>query len=84
MSNVLLIGLKNWGRLFTDIIGLINMTTPVKDPQLLEKLQEIHSGTTRGQLGCLPLFIGMLVLVSQNFDVEGGIVNGSYSIVKQI
>jgi hypothetical protein len=56
----------------------------LQDPDLVQRLRSIHSGTTRGRLGRLPLFIGMPVLVSQNFDVEGGIVNGSYGIVRYI
>lgn len=52
--------------------------------ELVAYLHSVHSGKTRGQLGRLPLVLGMPVLVSQNFDVEGGIVNGSYGIVKRI
>jgi hypothetical protein len=35
-------------------------------------------------MGQLPLFIRMAVLVSQSSDVEGGVVNGSYGVVKNI
>jgi hypothetical protein len=56
----------------------------LQDLDLVQRLRSIHSGTTRGRLGQLPLFIGMPVLVSQNFDVEGGIVNGSYGIIRHI
>ncbi|KAG1799399.1 uncharacterized protein HD556DRAFT_1231589 [Suillus plorans] len=44
---------------------------------LINKLQHLNSGKTNMRLGKIPLVIGMPVLVSQNFDVEGGIVNGS-------
>ncbi|KAJ7189939.1 hypothetical protein GGX14DRAFT_311053, partial [Mycena pura] len=35
-------------------------------------------------LGRLPLALGMPVMITQNFDVQHGIVNGSTGIVKQI
>lgn len=54
------------------------------DGELKLWLQMLHSGTTRQQLGRIPLCIGMPVLVSQNYDVEGGIVNGSCGVVKNI
>ncbi|EDR05732.1 uncharacterized protein LACBIDRAFT_302987 [Laccaria bicolor S238N-H82] len=40
--------------------------------------------TTKGHLGRLPLVIGMPILVAQNFDVQEGIVNGTYGTVKHI
>ncbi|KAG1851023.1 hypothetical protein C8R48DRAFT_612887, partial [Suillus tomentosus] len=36
------------------------------------------------RLGKIPLVIGMPVLVSQNFDVDGGIVNGSTGILRKV
>ncbi|KAJ7448421.1 hypothetical protein FB451DRAFT_966119, partial [Mycena latifolia] len=39
---------------------------------------------TKYRLGRLPLTIGMPVMITQNFDVENGIVNGATGIVKQI
>ncbi|KAG2368145.1 hypothetical protein BDR07DRAFT_1212967, partial [Suillus spraguei] len=39
---------------------------------------------TNMRLGKIPLVIRMPVLVSQNFDVEGGIVNGSTGILKKV
>ena len=51
---------------------------------LVSYLHSVHSGKSHGRIGRLPLVLGMPVLVSQNFDVEGGIVNGSYGIVKRI
>ncbi|KAJ3858406.1 hypothetical protein EV359DRAFT_7875, partial [Lentinula novae-zelandiae] len=36
------------------------------------------------RLGCIPLVIGMPVIITQNFDVHGGIVNGSQGIPKSI
>lgn len=42
------------------------------------------SGQTQQQLGRIPLVLGLPVFVSQNFDVEGGIVNGSRGTVSCI
>ncbi|KAJ7205841.1 hypothetical protein GGX14DRAFT_342248, partial [Mycena pura] len=39
---------------------------------------------TSYRLGKLPLAIGMPVMVTQNFDVQAGIVNGSTGTLKQI
>ncbi|KAJ7055707.1 hypothetical protein C8F01DRAFT_966846, partial [Mycena amicta] len=39
---------------------------------------------TNYRLGRLPLAIGMPVMVTQNFDVQSGIVNGSMGTVQQI
>ena len=54
------------------------------DEVLLEKLQRLNSGKTNMRLGKIPLVIGMPVMVVHNFDVEGGIVNGSTGELKQI
>ncbi|KAJ7779032.1 hypothetical protein B0H16DRAFT_1300384, partial [Mycena metata] len=37
---------------------------------------QADSGKTNSRLGKIPLVIGMPVMISQNFDVEGGVVNG--------
>ncbi|KAG1843117.1 hypothetical protein DFJ58DRAFT_844429 [Suillus subalutaceus] len=47
------------------------------DKALVQKMQRLNSRKTNMRLGKIPLVIGMLILVSQNFDVEGRIVNGS-------
>ncbi|KAG2030253.1 hypothetical protein BDR03DRAFT_878777, partial [Suillus americanus] len=36
------------------------------------------------RLGKIPLVIGMPILISQNFDVKGGIVNGSTGILRKV
>ena len=54
------------------------------DPQLKEILQQLHSGQTGYRLGKIPLVKGMPVLINQNFDVEGGIVNGSTGTIDSI
>ncbi|KAJ3887405.1 hypothetical protein GG344DRAFT_16415, partial [Lentinula edodes] len=39
---------------------------------------------TNQRLGRLPLVIGMPVMITQNFDVESGVVNGCQGILKKI
>lgn len=56
----------------------------VDDEQMLQHLHSLHSGFARGRLGRLPLVEGMRVLVCQNFDVQGGIVNGSIGILQRV
>lgn len=57
---------------------------PVEDERLQEKLAGLHSGTTKQRMGRLPLVVGMPVLVAHNFDVEGGVTNGSRGTVQRI
>ncbi|KAJ7127323.1 hypothetical protein C8R43DRAFT_897609, partial [Mycena crocata] len=59
--------------------------TVITEPSLREHLlTRLHSGETNYRLGKLPLAIGMPVMITQNFDVQNGIVNGTTGIVKQI
>ncbi|PBK92431.1 hypothetical protein ARMGADRAFT_881659, partial [Armillaria gallica] len=44
----------------------------------------LSSGTTNQRLGALPLIIGMPIMISSNFDVPGGIVNGSVGTLEKI
>ncbi|KAK0436844.1 uncharacterized protein EV420DRAFT_1250812, partial [Desarmillaria tabescens] len=39
---------------------------------------------TNQRLGALPLVIGMSIMISTNFDVPGGVVNGSVSTLEKI
>ena len=57
---------------------------PITDVDTLRYLHRLHSGFARGRLGRVPLVVGMRVLVCQNFDVQGGIVNGSIGILRRI
>lgn len=41
-----------------------------------EHLHCLHTGETHHHLGRIPLVVGMPVMITHNFDVEGGIVNG--------
>ncbi|KAJ3009702.1 hypothetical protein NUW54_g2705 [Trametes sanguinea] len=54
------------------------------DPQLQNHLFDMHSGQTCHRLGKIPLVLGMPVIISQNFDVQGGIVNGSIGVLAKI
>jgi ATP-dependent exoDNAse (exonuclease V) alpha subunit len=44
----------------------------------------MHSGKTHQLLGKIPLVLGMPIMITHNFDVEGGVVNGSRGTLKQI
>ena len=48
------------------------------------QLLTLNSGATNQHLGKIPLVIGMPVMITQNYDVEGGIVNGCMGILKKI
>ncbi|KAJ7649267.1 hypothetical protein B0H17DRAFT_852450, partial [Mycena rosella] len=39
---------------------------------------------TNSRLGMIPLVIGMPVMIAQNFDVPGGVVNGRSGILKSV
>ncbi|RDB20445.1 hypothetical protein Hypma_012444 [Hypsizygus marmoreus] len=56
----------------------------ITDENLTRHLLTYHSGKTNQRLGRIPLVIGMPVIVAQNFDVEGGIVNGSRGTLSRI
>ena len=56
----------------------------ITDPALQQKLEGLHSGTTKQRLTKIPLVLGMPVMIAQNFDVQGGVVNGSQGILKKI
>lgn len=57
---------------------------PIEDNDLKTKLGALHSGKTSHRLGRLPLVIGMPVMITQNYDVEDGAVNGSRGILRRI
>ena len=56
----------------------------VTDPTLNAYLEKLNSGVTNQRLGKIPLVIGMPVMITQNYDVENGIVNGCTGILKTI
>jgi hypothetical protein len=50
--------------------------TEIESDELKQRLSQLDSGKTCYRLGRFPLVIGMPVIISQNFDVHGGVVNG--------
>ena len=56
----------------------------ITDHALNVKLQGLHSGKTHQCLGRIPLVLGMPMMITQNFDVDSGIVNGSTGTLKKI
>ena len=48
----------------------------ITDPLLKVHLEKLHSGKTNQRLGKIPLVLGMPVIITHNFDVQSGIVNG--------
>ena len=54
----------------------------ITDPDVREYLLAQPSGKTGQRLGKLPVVLGMPVIVNQNFDVEGGLVNGSFGYLR--
>ena len=56
----------------------------VSEPSLTDHLQKMNSGKTNQRLGAIPLVIGMPVMICQNFDVEGGVVNGCIGTLEKI
>ena len=57
---------------------------PFRSAELREGLRKQPSGKTNGLLGKIPLVLGMKVVVSKNFDVEGGVLNGSIGTLRAI
>lgn len=56
----------------------------IENIELQSTLSEFHSGQTSQRLPVLPLAIGMRVIMGYNFDVPGGVVNGTVGILKSI
>jgi hypothetical protein len=56
----------------------------IQHPQLKDHLKTLHTGKTEQRAGLLPLVIGMPVMISSNFDVPNGVVNGCIGILKEV
>ena len=56
----------------------------VSNLSLINRLQCLHSGQMNSRMGCIPLVIGMLVMINLNFDVEGGVVNGCAGVLRSV
>jgi hypothetical protein len=67
----------------SDTVGR-NKPQAVSNPDLIRHLQGMDSGATNSRLGKIPLVIGMPVMISQNFDVHGGVVNGCYGSLRSV
>ena len=57
--------------------------TKVTDPNVREYMLSQPSGKTGQRLGRIPLVLGMPIIVNQNFDVGGGLVNGSFGYLRE-
>ena len=57
---------------------------PIADDDLRKKLWSYHSGKTEQRVGILPLCRGMPVMITQNYDVENGIVNGCIGTLQKV
>lgn len=56
----------------------------IDDMDLLNHLRELPTSNTNQRLGKMPLVIGMPVMITHNFDVGNGIVNGSRGTLTEI
>ena len=56
----------------------------IDDSGLRDKLWSYHSGKTEQHMGMLPLCKGMPVMVTQNYDVPNGIVNGCIGTLEKV
>lgn len=54
----------------------------ITDPQIRDYLLAQPSGKTGQRLGRMPIVLGMPVLVNQNLDIDGGLVNGSFGYLR--
>ena len=57
---------------------------PIEDEVISDVLDTVPSNKTGGRLQVLPLVLGMPIVVTQNFDVAGGIVNGSTGFLRKV
>lgn len=59
-------------------------STPIQNEELKDWLLNLDSGATKYLLGRLPLVEGMPVIIGENYDINGGIVNGSNGFLKSV
>lgn len=57
---------------------------PVTSVVLKRVLQGLNTGKTKFLLGKLPLVEGMPVIIEKNFDVGGGVVNGTIGVLRSV
>ncbi|CAF3368742.1 unnamed protein product [Rotaria sp. Silwood2] len=56
----------------------------IEDPTLIKKLLELSDSKTEHLPGLLPLVPGMPVILTQNFAIELGLINGMNGIFRQL
>ena len=56
----------------------------IEDAAIIGLLDTLPSNKTGGRIGALPLVLGMPVIITENFDVAGGVVNGSKGILRKV
>lgn len=56
----------------------------INDPALRDMLDQQDSRQCSQRLSRIPLALGMKVIICQNFDVPGGIVNGTIGVLRRI
>ena len=56
----------------------------IDDEAINDVLDTMPSNKTGGRMRVLPLVLGMPIVVTENFDVSGGIVNGSTGILRKV
>jgi hypothetical protein len=57
---------------------------PIEDNAVTDLLDTLPSNKTGGRVGTLPLVLGMPVVLTENLDVAGGIVNGSTGVLRKV
>ena len=62
----------------------VHVGREIRETELTDHLRSLPSNQTSHRLGMMPLVIGMPVMLNTNYDVEGGVVNGSVGILKNI
>ena len=56
----------------------------IEDDVIIDLLDTLPSNKTGRHIGALPLVLGMPVVITENFNVAGGIVNGSTGILCKV
>ncbi|CAF1454461.1 unnamed protein product [Rotaria sp. Silwood1] len=56
----------------------------IEDPILIKKLLELSDSKTEHLPGFLPFVLGMPVILTQNFAIELGLINGTNGIFRQL
>jgi len=57
---------------------------PINDNAVVELLDTLPSNKTGNRIGALPLVLGMPVVITENFDIASGVVNGSVGNLRHV